>query len=104
MLYAAKCYWPGITTREFEHGAAGRLARAHRWDPAGTSYVGSILFGDDQLLLCLFDGGSTGAVRHSADRARIPCERVMALVWLPASRRNPPCLCSTAYHNGGRKC
>ena len=104
MLYAAKCYWPGITAPEFERRAAGRLAYNARSDPAVASYLGSILFPDDQLLLCMFDGGSTGAVRSNADRARIPCERVMALIWLPASQDSPHCLCSNAYQNGGRKC
>jgi hypothetical protein len=101
MLYAAKRYWPGITAREFERGAAGRLAQPHRRDSADAAYRGSIVFVEDQLLLCLFDGQSTAAVRHNADRARIPCERVMPLVWLPASGCCTPHLHSTADRDGG---
>jgi hypothetical protein len=103
MLYAAKCYWPGITAREFERGAAGRLAETRRRGSADAAYRGSIVFVEDQLLLCLFEGGSTAAVRHSADRAHVPCERVMPLVWLPASGCCTPRLYPTVNQDGGRK-
>jgi hypothetical protein len=84
MLYAAKCYWPEVTEREVEQ-AATRAA-----SDRDSGYVGVLLFPDDELVLCLFDGASPAAVREAADRAGIPCERVMGLRWLgtqPLERR-----------------
>jgi Protein of unknown function (DUF4242) len=76
-LYAAKCDWPGVTALTFERAAA----RAATEVDAG--YVGSLLFPDDELALCLFDAPSRAAVRHATERAAIPCERVMDSFWLP---------------------
>jgi hypothetical protein len=76
-LYAAKCYWPGVTELALEQAAA----RAATEVDAG--YVGSLLFPDDELALCLFDAPSRAAVRRTTERAAIPCERVMDSLWLP---------------------
>jgi hypothetical protein len=84
MLYAAKCYWPDVTEREVEQ-AATRAA-----SDRDSGYLGVLLFPDDELVLCLFDGASPVAVREAAGRASIPCERVMGLRWLgprPLERR-----------------
>ena len=72
-LYAAKCYWPGVTEQALE-----RSARR-----AGAGCLGSILFREDELTLCLFEAGSRAAVRRAAEAAGIPCERVMDALWLP---------------------
>lgn len=79
MLYAAKCYWPGVTAAELEPLAA----RAARRRSRGVTYRGSLLFAGDDLVLCLFDGPSSGAVLRAAERAGLPCERLMASVYLP---------------------
>jgi hypothetical protein len=76
MLYAAKCYWPAVTELEVEQAA--RRAASDR----ESGYVGVLLFPDDDLVLCLFDGTSPVGVREAAGRAGIPCERVMGLRWL----------------------
>jgi hypothetical protein len=75
MFYAAKCYWPGVTQRELDT-VGKRVARA-----AG-AYCGSLLFAGDELVLCLFEGTSTGAVRSACEQAGVPCERVMAATWI----------------------
>lgn len=85
MLYAAKCYWPGVSPSQFEHETATRLAQSAADDPA---YLGALVFGGDALVLCLYEGSSAKAVIAAATRARIPCERVMALDWLPTT--DPP--------------
>lgn len=90
-LYAAKCYWPGVTTRELEAAAVRAATEAEaasrRGGPVG--YVGSILFPDDELVLCLFDAASSTTVRRTAERAGIPCERVMRSSWLADRPRCP---------------
>jgi hypothetical protein len=88
MLYAAKCYWPGVTRSELAR-VAGRAADAV--PEPGTrdvTYRGSLLFAADDLVLCLFEGPSRLAVKRASDRAGIPCERVMDLVWLEAGRED----------------
>ena len=86
MLYAAKCYWPGVTETEIER-VAGRAARA---DTQGSRdevvYLGSLLFSSDDLVLCLFDGPSRVAVKYASERAGIPCERLMDSIWLAPDR------------------
>ena len=86
MLYAAKCYWPGVTTADLEQ-VAGRAASTGL--DAGTgpvAYLGSLLFADDDLVLCLFQGPSRAAVIRASDRLGIPCERLMDLAWLGPGR------------------
>jgi hypothetical protein len=82
MLYAAKCYWPGVRRADVEHIVA-RLGVARReLHRDEVAYRGSLLFCDDDLVLCLFEGSSRAAVKRVSERAGIPCERVMDSVWL----------------------
>ena len=85
MLVAAKCYWPGVTEADLETIAR----RAAPTGPASTrepvAYLGSLLFTDDELVLCFFDGPSRRAVKRASDRAGIPSERLMESIWLDAS-------------------
>ena len=77
MLYAAKCYWPGVTAAHLEQ-VAGRAARAGLGAGAGpVSYLGCLLFAADDLVLCLFCGSSRAAVIQASNRLGIPCERLM---------------------------
>jgi hypothetical protein len=83
MLFTAKCYWPGLDPADFDRIAAARLARSST--TLGDSvYRGAILFPGDDLVLCLFDASSRAAVKEAAERARVPCERVIDSVWFPA--------------------
>lgn len=86
MLYAAKCYWPGVTSTEFEQVSA-RAADALREPGGDVTYRGSLLFADDDLVLCLFEGPSPTAVKRASERAGLPCERVMDAAWLEPDRR-----------------
>jgi hypothetical protein len=76
-LYAAKCFWPGVTERALARAAAVAATAAH------AGYRGSLLFPEDELALCLFDAATRAAVRRTTERAGIPCERVMKSLWLP---------------------
>ena len=76
MLYAAKCYWPGVTEDDVET-AADLLSRE-----AEVPYLGALLFPGDALVLCLFEAQAGAAVRDVSERAgtwwignerRVPC-------------------------------
>ena len=94
MLYAAKCYWPGVTESDVEQvpERAGRAGLASGSNPV--TYLGSLLFAADDLVLCLFQGPSRAAVIQVGDRLGIPCERLMDSAWLspgqPAEDEAPP--------------
>jgi len=95
MLYAAKCYWPGVTKTDLEQ-VTGRAARAGL--AAGNTrvtYLGSLLFAADDLVLCLFRGPSRAAVIQASDRLGIPRERLMDSLWLgpaePPGQGSTPC-------------
>jgi len=82
MLYAAKCYWPGITETDLEQ-VAERAARAGLVSGGdGVAYLGSLLFATDDLVLCLFQGPSRAAVIQAGDRLGIPRERLIDSAWL----------------------
>jgi hypothetical protein len=81
MLYTAKCYWPGISADEFDRVASTPLTFAQS---ESVVYRGAIVFPEDDLVLCLFDASSRAAVKKTTERARVPCERVIDSVWLPA--------------------
>jgi hypothetical protein len=83
MLYTAKCYWPGISADEFDRVASIPLAEPSG-EPESIVYRGAILFPEDDLVLCLFDASSRAEVKETTERARVPCERVIDSVWLPA--------------------
>jgi hypothetical protein len=90
MFYAAKCYWPGVTEDELHRVAARAVRGSEIPGSSGVAYVGSILFPDDALVLCLFEASSRSAVQTASRRAGIPYERVMDSVWLarPKSERS----------------
>jgi hypothetical protein len=82
MLYAAKCYWPGVTKGDLPQ-VASRAADTGLDPGTGTvAYLGSLLFAADDLVLCLFRGPSRAAIIQVSDRLGIPCERLMEPAWL----------------------
>ena len=95
MLYAAKCYWPGVTQSDVEQVTerAGRAGLAS--GRTTVTYLGSLLFAGDDLVLCLFQGSSRAAVIQASDRLGIPRERLMDSLWLgpaePPGQGSTPC-------------
>jgi hypothetical protein len=85
MLYAAKCYWPGVSRTELEQVADRAARHASAVAPTGAAYLGSLLFVADDLVLCLFEGTSRAAVKCASEQLGIPCERVMDSLWLDPS-------------------
>jgi hypothetical protein len=89
MLYAAKCYWPGVTETDLEQ-LTERAGRAGLASGSNTvSYLGSLLFATDDLVLCLFRGPSRAAVIQASDRLGVPCERLMDSAWLGSGQSRP---------------
>jgi hypothetical protein len=84
MLYAAKCYWPGVDASELQHAAAAAAHEAARLCAEGKPirYLGSLLFPADDLVLCIFETPERELVSDTTARAHIPCERLMETVWL----------------------
>ena len=83
-VYAAKCYWPRVSSAEIERAARDAMREAALASRRGrrVDYVGSLLFPVDEIVLCLFESTSSVAVRCTNERAGIPCERVMPAIWL----------------------
>ena len=81
MLYAAKCYWPGVTRTDLEQ-VAERAESGPGTRSGSVSYLGSLLFAADDLVLCLFCGPTRAAVIQASDRLGIPSERLMDTAWL----------------------
>ena len=94
MFYAAKCYWPGVTATELQHAAVRMAGEAGAGSGrSAVEYIGSMLFPDDALVLCLFKASSRSAVQTASTRAGIPCDRVMESAWLGRAgrERSKPC-------------
>ncbi len=77
--HVAECLLPGVTESSAE-ALAGRV-RAELARSAGTrvSFLGALLLPEDEVLLCLFTGGSA-EVRQVSERAGVPFERVLACI------------------------
>jgi hypothetical protein len=88
MLYAAKCYWPGVTQADLEQVAERAMAGLGTGS-GSVIYLGSLLFAADDLVLCLFQGPTRAAVIQASDRLGIPCERLMEPEWLPQTSPSP---------------
>ena len=86
MLYAAKCYWPGVTETEIEPAVklAARAGSSSSRDRV--AYLGPLTFTADDLVLCLFEGPSRVAVKRARDGLGIPSERIMDAAWLQPDR------------------
>jgi hypothetical protein len=81
-VYVAKCFWPEVAEDELQQVTERAQAdlESHR---SRASYLGSICFPSDDLVLCLFDASSPVVVKQASERLGIPCERVMPAVWMP---------------------
>ena len=87
MLYAAKCYWPGVTQADLDSVAERAAQPGPGRDRVG--YLGALLFAADDLVLCLFQGPTRAAVIQASDRLGIPSERLMEPTWLPPHQPVP---------------
>lgn len=81
-LYAAKCYWPGVSEAEVAKATARAARDGHPTRAARVECLGAIFFPLDDLVLCVFKAEAPGDARRASERAGMPCERVMEAVWL----------------------
>jgi hypothetical protein len=86
MLYAAKCYWPGVTKADLDSVAERAAQPGPGPGRDRVAYLGSLLFAADDLVLCLFQGPSRAAVIKASERLGIPSERLMDSAWLGPDR------------------
>ena len=88
MLYAVKCYWPGVTHADLEQ-VAERARAGPGTGNGNVSYLGALLFAADDLVLCLFCGPTRAAVIEASERLGVPSERLMDAAWLGPDQRIP---------------
>ena len=78
MLYAAKCFWPGVTEDDLRRAAV--RARENADPDARAVFRGVLYLPGDELALCLFDAESRAAAKRASEQAGMPCERVIESV------------------------
>ena len=83
--YLVECFWPGVS--ESRVARAVRQLAALDTGRAAVTCADTILVPDDEIVLCVFEGRSTEAVRVSAERAGLPAERIVACVQVPTRIR-----------------
>jgi hypothetical protein len=67
VLYAAKCYWPGVTETDLEQVATRTAGQRMGTGDDHVVYLGSLLFCTDDLVLRNADGPSRAAVKHASE-------------------------------------
>ena len=79
MLYAAKCFWPGVSEEQLRDAA--RRARSS----GGADFRGALYLPGDELVLCLFVSLSRVSVKLASEQAGMPCERVIESIWVDSA-------------------
>jgi hypothetical protein len=84
MLYTAKCYWPGVTEDALREAAE----RAQQQNADNRPVFRGLLYlrGDDTAL-SLFEADSAASVKQASESVGMPCERVIATVWVAPDLR-----------------
>jgi hypothetical protein len=80
MLYAAKCFWPGLTEKMLREAAL--RAGSETGQRLQAAFRGALFLPHDELVLCLFEASSGAAVKRASEQAGMPCERVIETVWV----------------------
>jgi hypothetical protein len=85
MLYTAKCYWPGVTENDLRD-AAGRARQQNETDDRPI-FRGLLYLRGDETALSLFEADSPASVKQASESVGMPCERVIATVWVAPDPR-----------------
>jgi hypothetical protein len=80
MLYAAKCYWPGVTD-EVLRNAAERAGQPNQ-SREGPLFRGLLCLRGDETVLSLFEADSPADVKRASESIGMPCERVIESGWI----------------------
>lgn len=82
--YVAECFWPGVRVEDLRalDEQATRSAARVSGRSGSVRYLGSILMGEDEVVLCLFSG-QRSAVQRAAQEADIQFERILESVRSP---------------------
>jgi len=81
VLYAAKCFWPGVSEPRVRDAAVAASEHAR-----GAAFEGALYLPGDELVLGLFESASRAEVKRESERAGMPCERVIECVWVTPRR------------------
>jgi hypothetical protein len=76
--YVVECLWPDVHESDLRALDMRATAEADRLSAAGTpvSYLGSLLMREDEVVLCLFEGGLE-AIRAAVEAAEVPFDRIL---------------------------
>lgn len=85
MLYTAKCYWPGVTEDDLRDAADRALQQGNTGDRP--VFRGLLYLRGDETALSLFEADSPAAVKQASESVGMPCERVIATVWVAPDLR-----------------
>ena len=80
MLYTAKCYWPGVTEDDLRDAAEQAGKQNKTGD--GAVFRGVLYLPGDETALSLYEADSPVSVKQASERVGMPCERVIATVWV----------------------
>jgi hypothetical protein len=75
--FVAECFWVGVKDADLialDRRVEGSIAGMS--EDQRVRYLGSILMREDEVVLCFFEGSAT-AVRHAAEQAQVPFERIL---------------------------
>jgi hypothetical protein len=86
--FFAECYWPGVDQARLE-AAVERLGPAQQPN-VGVRWVDATLIPADEIVLCVFEAPSAGAVRATTDRAGMPSERILECIRLSTAGSSDP--------------
>jgi hypothetical protein len=77
--FVAECFWPGVSEDDLNalDARAAKAAKRLAAEGGTVRYLGSLLFQEDEVVLCMF-AGEEPAVRETAVAASIPFERIVA--------------------------
>ena len=87
--YLVECYWPGVSEPQLLDAIARTGTEGETVTDDCVRLVDSVLIPTDEIVLCVFEGSSEGAVRAAAQRAGLPAERVVESVRVSPGLKRP---------------
>jgi hypothetical protein len=82
--FVVECFWPGVEEEDLSglDDRAARSAAAVAAAGGTVHYLGSLLFPEDEVVLCMY-AGQVRAVREAAEAASISYERIVGTARSP---------------------